>query len=105
MSYLSRWFGYDTGEAFITDDDSPLIIAKYHLAVINECVSSDDGYNVTFDLNEARKLACSSLLPHKTIKLRSDPIGESNWIEKPKPTKRTCFDKRDLDIADPLPWY
>lgn len=41
----------------------------------------------------------------QTIKLRLDPIGESNWTEKPKVTKRTCFDKQDLDITDALPWY
>lgn len=51
-------FGYNTDETFIDDDDSPLIIAKDHLSAIKECVFSDDGYRIAFDVDEARKLAC-----------------------------------------------
>lgn len=98
-------FGYDMDEAYTTNDDSPLFIAKDYISVIDDYEFSDDGHIITFDLNETRKLACISLLPHKTIKLRLDPIGESNWLEKPKTTKRTVFDDNDLDIVNPLPWY
>ena len=61
-------FGYNIEETFTTDNESPVVMVGDYLSAIKNWVLENGEYRIIFDLTEARRLACVSLLPHRTIK-------------------------------------
>lgn len=58
----------------------------------------------SFDLEKVQHDANACTLGHEKVIIRLRDMGETGWNRKPSDTRRTWFDKKDVE-CEPRPWY
>lgn len=100
-------FGYDIEKHF-TSTPSNLSLVVGAIAFPDtemlQCVPFEDGSEVHFNLSKTERTAKNWTLPHKTVILRLNHRGETNWKITPHKVKKTCFDDENV-VKKRCDWY